>query len=229
MDHFDILQDYISKGARFGVLIYDLIPIKFPFTYSEEFVSCYKVWLNKALQTASFTLTISNSTAKDIEEYAEVHGYIKPIVAVIRLGDRLRNTSKKVNSSPINKFKKSIPFIVCVGTLEYRKNHIVLLNAYRYLIDEKKYFPPKLYLIGKQGYLDFDLKIQVQRDTRLNNLIEIIHDVTDAELEEFYSKSLFTVYPSIYEGWGLPVAESLHYGKPCIAANASSTEKLRQI
>ncbi len=98
----------------------------------------------------------------------------------------------------------------------------MLLNAYRYMVDVQGYRPPRLLIVGKKGWLDHDIEYQVENDPRISGLISILQGVTDADLHHLYSNSMFTVYPSFYEGWGLPVAESLCFGKPCIASGSSS-------
>ena len=222
IDHFLMLQRYFEKGVLCGVLFYDTIPLKFPFTYDDEFVKRFEFWFRKILSTVNFAFAISQSTAKDVAEYAKKHKYDIPKINVLRLGDHLPFSIANENIS--EKLKKLIsePYILSVGTIEFRKNHSILLNAYRYLLEDMNFTPPKLYILGKQGALDGGIKHQAENDIRFQGLIEVIHGLNDNELVKFYSAALFTVYPSIYEGWGLPVAESLFYGKPCIASRSSS-------
>lgn len=218
--HFNCIQKYISKGVRFGVLFHDIIPILFPFTFSEAFNKRFNFWLKKTLKTAEICLAVSLNTKSDILSYCQENCFTSPKIDVIRLGDHIPKIYDQLIIN--NGLIYDEPFILSVGTIEYRKNHIALLNAYRYLIDYEKYTPPKLYIVGKQGDLDGDLKRQIKRDHRLNKIITVVSDVSDATLHKLYRNCLFTVYPSIYEGWGLPIAESLYYDKPCIVSRSSS-------
>lgn len=222
LDHFAVIQAHIARGVRFVVLCYDTIPLLFPFTYSTDFVSRFDYWLKQALQTSSLVFSISKSTRADIVEYAYQHNLTAPEIEVLRLGDHLPVASSADAPSAEIVGRTRMPYILSVGTLEFRKNHRILLDAYRYMIEDMNFMPPKLYIVGKQGELDGGVRQQAEGDLRLRGLVEVLHGVTDADLHALYRSALFTVYPSIYEGWGLPVAESLHYGKPCITSGCSS-------
>jgi glycosyltransferase involved in cell wall biosynthesis len=67
----------------------------------------------------------------------------------------------------------------------------------------------------------FFQKLEAEPDVA--RYVTLLHHVSDNDLAVLYQKSLFTLYPSLYEGWGLPVAESLAYGKVCIASGNSHT------
>lgn len=222
IDHFLMLQRYFEKGVLHGVLFHDTIPLKFPFIYDAEFVKRFEFWLTKTLSTVNFAFANSQSTAKDVAEYAKKKKYDIPKIHVLRLGDHLPFSNSNEDASGKLIKITSEPYILSVGTIEFRKNHAILLNAYRYLLEDMNFTPPKLYILGKQGALDGGIKHQADNDIRFQGLVEVIHGLNDRELVEFYASALFTVYPSIYEGWGLPVAESLFYGKPCIASRSSS-------
>src|SRR5262249_39254138 len=71
-----------------------------------------------------------------------------------------------------------------------------------------------------------DLLHLLRHDPLLSNRVVILHDSTDAELNWLYEQCLFTLYPSHYEGWGLPVNESLAHGKYCICSNSSSLPEI---
>lgn len=222
LNHFAVIQAHIARGVRFAVLCYDTIPLKFPFTYSADFVSRFDYWLKKTLQTASLVFSISESTRADVAAFANQSNLRIPKIWVLRLGDHLPRAINVEAPSRIIVSKAQQAFILSVGTLEFRKNHRILLDAYRYMLEETKFRPPKLYIVGKQGELDGGIRRQAEGDLRLQGLVEVLHGATDSDLHVLYQSAMFTVYPSIYEGWGLPVAESLYYGKPCIASGCSS-------
>jgi glycosyltransferase involved in cell wall biosynthesis len=110
-----------------------------------------------------------------------------------------------------------------VSTVEGRKNHLLLFHVWRRLVDE---LPPEriptLVFAGHVGWMVDDLMLQLRRCNYLDGKIALVRDPTDAELRRLYEGCQFTLYPSFYEGWGLPVSESLVFGRPCIIANATS-------
>jgi glycosyltransferase involved in cell wall biosynthesis len=219
-DHFEHICHYVENGIHLGVLFYDIIPIKFPFTYTQEFVARFEFWLQRALRLASISFTISLSTRNDLLSYACRLSIPVRDINILRIGDNLPAEENTISERVRNKLSES--YILSVGTIEFRKNHIILLNAYRYMIQQLGMTVPKLYIAGKQGLYDANVHIQVEGDVVLQGKVEILSDLTDSDLGALYSCALFTVYPSIYEGWGLPVAESLCYGVPCITSRSSS-------
>ncbi|ENB8484411.1 TPA: glycosyltransferase family 4 protein [Enterobacter kobei] len=219
-EHFKHLCHYAENDVKLAVLFYDIIPLKFPFTYSSEFVARFEFWLNRALSLASLCFTISASTRSDLLEYAKKSNLRIPNIDILRIGDNLPVVKNQVSEQISENIKGS--YILSVGTIEYRKNHIILLNAYRYMIDVLGMDVPKLYIAGRQGLYDANVHIQVEGDPLLKGKVEILSGLDDSDLGALYGSAMFTVYPSIYEGWGLPVAESLCYGVPCITSKSSS-------
>lgn len=217
---FQSIFKYLEIGVHLCVFIYDIVPIDLPFTYADSFVERFRIWLHAAFEKADCAFVISENTYRNIKRYATNHTLSIPEIFLLRLGDNFPSKAKTMTS----KLRKKVsnPFILSVGTIEYRKNHITLLNAYRILIQEKKFTPPMLYIVGNPGSLDGNVLEQINGDIRLAGRIEILQDICDTDLNALYEEALFTVYPSIYEGWGLPVAESLYHGKQCITSNCSS-------
>ena len=219
-DHHNALVSYAEEGVLLGVLFYDIIPILFPFTYGPGFAEVYETWLQDSLKRCNCAFAISESSAHDVAVYSKKHGFNTTKVRTLRLGDDLPNSDKAPAEAIVA--KTQTPYILTVGTVEFRKNHNMLLNAWRYMVNDQDYTPPNLYIVGRPGWLENDITYQLAHDPRLTNRIEILTDLSDADLQHLYQNTLFTLYPSIYEGWGLPIAESLGFGKVCVASNTSS-------
>jgi glycosyltransferase involved in cell wall biosynthesis len=105
--------------------------------------------------------------------------------------------------------------------VEIRKNHTLLYYAAQ-LARERGVDLPPIVLVGKMGWLAGDIQHIMQHDTYAKEKILVLGGVPDTQLEWLYRNCGFTIYPSFYEGWGLPIAESLCYGKPCLSSNTSS-------
>lgn len=219
-EHHARLLALCGRGVRLATLFHDTIPVILPFSYGPGFSDIYRNWLTSALQHSFIAFSNSENTKRDIQAFAASSGLVCPPVYPLRLGDDVPSASEGPSEAIRTKIER--PFILSVGTLEYRKNHITLLNAYRYLIERKGVRPPPLYIVGKKGWLDHDIEYQVANDPRLRELVFILQGISDSDLYHLYQRCLFTVYPSFYEGWGLPVAESMCLGKPCIASGTSS-------
>jgi glycosyltransferase involved in cell wall biosynthesis len=209
-------------GIRISFVVYDLVPIYQQHTFGPGLTERYSRYLYEALTTCDYLLPISNSTKNDLLKYAEEIGVIElPSVVTIRLGDDIVESVSDI----VPAFVDAESFAITVGTIEARKNHIEIYMAYKLALD-KGINLPKLYIIGKPGWLTGDVIYAIENDTDINRQIKIVQNVSDEELSWLYKHALFTVYPSQYEGWGLPVAESLAYGTPCIASNKSSMAEI---
>ena len=215
-----VIKNIKQKGVLYSCLIYDIIPLKYPYTYGPGFSSIYKSWLLDTISIADHLFAISENTKTDVEELMPSIKNYRCNLDVIRLGDEIEKVAK--NNDVKSEILNLSPFILTVGTIEYRKNHITLINAYRLLVSEGNMDLPALVIVGRPGWLDNSLAYQIENDPSIHNLVHVYSDVSDDDLDYLYRNCLFTVYPSIYEGWGLPVAESLRYGKQCITSNSSS-------
>jgi glycosyltransferase involved in cell wall biosynthesis len=90
------------------------------------------------------------------------------------------------------------------------------------LVDEGRLGLPLLVFVGMPGWGIGELMSDLRLDPRIQSYLRMLSHVSDGDLRRLYENARFTVYPSLYEGWGLPVAESLAHGKFCLASNAAS-------
>ena len=219
-------------GLRFGVLLYDLIPVRRPeFTGSLHAIG-FKTWLNATLPLADRIFAISRQVAADVEAYAASAGLpirdpVRPIP--IGTGFGLADRSAAPSDSPerIDPDAPALPapgtYALMVATIEIRKNHILLMRVWRRLLEQMPAGTvPRLVFAGRVGWLVADLMQQLENSAYLDGHILMIDQPSDATLAELYRGCLFTLFPSLYEGWGLPVSESLSFGKPCIISNTTS-------
>ena len=117
----------------------------------------------------------------------------------------------------------SQPFILFVSSIERRKNHEVLYRAYHLLCKEgKRSQLPKLVFVGMPGWGVGDLLKDIELDPLTKGMIVQLNHVNDAELLRLYESSMFCVFPSLYEGWGLPVGEALSLGKAVLCSDRGS-------
>jgi glycosyltransferase involved in cell wall biosynthesis len=110
-----------------------------------------------------------------------------------------------------------------VSTVEARKNHVLAFRAWRRLLQE---LPPDqvpaLVFAGRIGWMVDDLMRQIDNAGHINGKLAIVENPDDATLAALYAGARFTLFPSLYEGWGLPVSESLSFGKVCLASSAAA-------
>ncbi|MNN26370.1 D-inositol-3-phosphate glycosyltransferase [compost metagenome] len=98
----------------------------------------------------------------------------------------------------------------------------MLYRAYTRLINKGVKDLPLLVFVGMPGWGVNDFLKDLELDPRVKEYIKVLSNVSDSDLVSLYRNCMFTLFPSLYEGWGLPVAESLAAGKYCLASNAAS-------
>ena len=219
-----IVANSAGQNVKYISFIYDLIPALFPQWVAEGAAARFERWVTRELERADMLLTISQYQKAELAGFMARKQIAAKPIEVVYLGDEhLGGTGGSV-VEPAHPPRS--PFVLCVGVLDARKNHYALYHAWRRLAAELGEDCPRLVLIGRRFMLSDDLLYQIDRDPIVNKLIVHLQDVPDAELAWYFRNCLFTMFPSHYEGWGLPVAESLHYGKLCIASNASSIPEI---
>jgi glycosyltransferase involved in cell wall biosynthesis len=173
------------------------------------------------IRNADHILCISNCTRRDLANWAKLNNEVLPATSILPLGCQIQSP-KEPEVSPRIQEIISQKYLLCVGTIETRKNHEVLYRAYARCHDKQIRNLPLLVFVGEIGQGSDYLISNIKSDPRVSGKIVVLSGVSDFELAELYKNCLFTLYPSLYEGWGLPVSESLAYGKFCITSNCGS-------
>ena len=114
------------------------------------------------------------------------------------------------------------PYVLIVGTMEVRKNLWRVATVWDRLRRERGRALPKLVLAGRRGWLNGDFDRLMDATGQLGGWIEIVEAPGDDTLDHLYRNCLFTITASFYEGWGLPIGESLGYGKTAVVSDTSS-------
>ncbi|WP_310821033.1 glycosyltransferase family 4 protein [Stratiformator vulcanicus] len=211
-------------GFEVAQIIYDCIPTFMPQLWGPGFSGHFTAWLADMLHVCDHAIAISEKTAEDLRLFAQKVHLPSPRTSVIRLGDNI--SQRTVTAKP--KFADALndSFVLTVGTIEARKNHRILYQVWRKLSAELGEECPSLVCVGSPGFLTGELEYEIFNDPLTFDKIKFVHGVSDAELLWLYDNCRFTVYPSIYEGWGLPVGESLRHGRHCIATDNSSIPEI---
>ncbi|RBP50994.1 glycosyltransferase family 4 protein [Arenicella xantha] len=198
-------------------LHYDLVPILFPELTHPHTRIAFNEHLDAHLRYANLFLCISKVSESDLRNYCTKHLITKPKTSIIQLGVGSNYLHAPVRkSSSLEKFGK---YIVCVGTLEPRKNHILLIDAFNEIKDRSHL---NLVLIGRTGWLSDKLIESIETHEDFNKRIFHIHNASDDEVIAFYDNAWLNVVASHYEGYGLSVIEALTRGCPTICSNTGS-------
>lgn len=223
--------DAVLEPAHFGpfnlprrikriTVIHDLTPIRFPSLHRWYSQTLQRIFLKGILKRADLIITNSENTSRDVLEYIpECQEKTKRIY----LG---KDGIYKPENLPavIEKYNLTHPYFLFTGTLEPRKNLLVLLQAYTKFRNYSKR-NIGLIIVGKTGWKADDILAALDQHPYRNDIQRLGYVERD-ELPTIYSHALALIYPSIYEGFGLPVLEAMACGTPCILSNSSSLPEL---
>jgi glycosyltransferase involved in cell wall biosynthesis len=213
-----------AKGVRIGAYVYDLIPITHgPLVTA----STREVVIERALElfaVCDFFLAISRFVERELRGILANEMGRRPVTSTVPLPHELPGGEMSAASGEPAHPR---PFVLCVGTLEARKNQLLLFDVWAALIRKHgAHAVPDLVLVGRWGWRSEELRALCEETEFLSGRIVVKAGVSDAELAALYGACLFTAFPSFLEGWGLPVGESLAAGKLCVAADATSVPEV---
>ena len=220
-DGFDLIHatthygTFVPCAHRNVITITDVSPLLHPETHGRMQVYYHKYVLPAVLKRADAIITISVSSKRDILSCYPVD---EGKVQVIHLGvDSRFQPTRGVE----NDFTRSLPerYILNIGTLEARKNLPRLLEAYA--MARSRGLEQKLLIGGASGWRLSNLA-RIVDTHKLEEHVRFLGFVEDADLPQLYSKADFFVYPSLYEGFGMPIVEAMACGTPVITSGCSS-------
>jgi glycosyltransferase involved in cell wall biosynthesis len=227
-NYFLFVRDAKERfGIRYVPFVHDFIPIMAPEHCVKELVEDFVSWAVGVFQHADFFLVNSQATRADLETVAGIlgHDIAEDRIAVIPLDADFaaRPGRTELPEGALAKWQlRKERYVLIVATIESRKNHALAFDAWLDLIARHGAGNvPKLVCVGKKGWLNDTVYARLQNDA-LGERVVMLSDLSDDELALLYRNCLCTLYPSFYEGWGLPVTESLCYAKVPVVSDCSS-------
>lgn len=211
-----------ERGVRIASVVCDVIPVRCSHFLDPALKTHFETWLSSILAASDLVLTISEFSCQDLLRYCRQRGLSCPPIRSIRLGDE---PGPDAAETPLERFTRGSDrgFALCVGTISHHKNQWLLLNVWRRLLRAHGAKAPRLVFVGGGiGACQQALIELLAEDEELAGHVVYCSEVSDAELRWLYRHCRFTLFPSHYEGWGLPVAEGLAYGKYCVCSSAAS-------
>jgi alpha-1,2-rhamnosyltransferase len=217
----------IDKAKSQSVFIvftaYDLIPLSHPQFCDEYLVKVFSDFYAKAIQQANGFIAISESVKKDVERYIQ---QVEPTLIkqkqfnYFHLGADFHQQLKniKIRDELINLYQLDAQHYLIVSTIEPRKNHVYLLDAFEQIWRESE-LSVTLTIVGRVGWKVDALMARINQHPELGRRLFVFHDLTDAELSYCYEHATALIFPSIVEGFGLPIIEAFQHGLPVIASD----------
>lgn len=195
------------------ITICDVTPLLFPEAHGRMNVWHHRFVLPAILRECDHIITISEASKRDIVRFYRVPE--EKVTVTLLAADRCFGPPV----SPPAKLPTERPYILNVGTLEPRKNLSCLLRAYA--AARHSGLPHRLVVTGAKGWGASPLA-RLVADLHLDADVLFTGFIPDEEMPGLYAGAEFFVYPSLYEGFGLPVLEAMSSGTPVITSNCSS-------
>ena len=214
----DAVNEARRRGVRIVVVIYDLIPITHPQFFAPMFCAQFETWLRQVLPLADGFVCISHATATELKLFADRCGIsnLAP-VGVFPLGTTF-SVDRNGTSDRMATILESLPSpVLMVGTIEPRKNHALVLDAFEQAWDQGSRLP--LLVIGRRGWMCEKTIKRFAKLTKLGRPFLHIDDASDDDLIHAYRHARCLIFPSITEGFGLPIVEAFVQGLPAIASD----------
>ncbi len=220
-DPVALAREKRQRRFRYVVMCYDIIPLLFPDMYAEHDVAAFRRYWNAMFPLADRILVNSRRVESDIQSYCAAAGLKIAETEVIPLGFDPPPALPRIQ---LPKGLEPSRFILFVSTLEPRKGHAMLVNLWRRLlaarIPQRHGF--KLVFVGRRGWRVDSLLQDIDKFSAEEPSLVHFASVSDDELSALYAAAAFCVYPSRYEGFGLPIIEAFSHGKAVIASTGGA-------
>lgn len=219
---WDQLGIFKKQGAEIYSVIYDLIPIIYPELAEKNTIVVYNSYFKNSINIVDKYICISKTVAQELEEYFVFLQLKKiPKVGSFKLGADFKIINNisvlKIDERIKNIFSNQSKVFIQIGTLEPRKNHIYSLNAFEKLWSDGH--DVKLCFIGRIGWKVEDLIKKIQSHPQYNNKLIMLNDIDDSVMDYCMNKANVLLFPSIVEGYGLPIIEGLNKNMTVFASN----------
>jgi glycosyltransferase involved in cell wall biosynthesis len=219
------LPEFSSAGKPVRMMtIYDIIPLLHPEYFADGFVEEFRPIVESFSPETDFLFTISECTKNDVCSYFQMDPdrvFVTPLAASPELYYPVSDTSV------IRNVKKqfNIPdgrYFLTLATVEKRKNLETSIRCFREILKEPGCEDLSFVLVGTRGWKVKELLDEIGRDPQLQDRVVFTGFVPDQYLSAIYSGATGFLYPSLYEGFGLPPLEAMQCGLPVITSNTSS-------
>jgi glycosyltransferase involved in cell wall biosynthesis len=206
------------KSCKYVITIHDLSWFYYPESFTFFNKLYFRLFLSRSIRKADRIIVISDSTKKDLEKFYDVDP-----AKVRRIYYGCDRSFRKIEDQAELKrvkVKYDLPdkFVLAVSTLLPRKNFVGIIKAFSRICHETE---AKLVVIGKKGWLYKDI-FKTVKDLSLQDKVIFTGYIDNEELPYVYNLAELFVFPSFYEGFGLPPLEAMACGCPVLTSNVSA-------
>lgn len=217
----DYAQKVKKRFKKAAFFLHDIIPLEYPEYCKDGEQLKHQQRVNTILQSGNLIIANSQDTLNKLKQHTQnLQGFEHIATTVAMLGMPPKNQFETFLAKPKNQsFNVPMPYFVILGTIEPRKNHLLLLQVWRRLAETLQEKCPKLYIIGKRGW-DIEQVIDIlERAPFAKQTIVELSDACDQQVADLLKHASALLFPSFVEGFGLPLVQALQLSTPVIASD----------
>lgn len=226
-DRFSTIFSQVRHaGGKVITVVYDLIPLRHPKTCHQVVLDVFERWLKQAISESDQMVCISQSVADDLLTYIRMNEHLirRPLnVSYWHLGADLcghTGSDEQAREDVVKWLKNeggSPPTFLMVGTIEPRKGHGVVLDAFEHLWEQGS--EVRLCIVGKEGWNVAQAMQRIRTNPEAGRRLFFVEGASDAELNLAYQSATALISASVAEGFGLPIVEAALHGVSTLASD----------
>lgn len=232
--HLHLHQRLIDElRARIVFYLHDLIPIDYPeYARSLAGTDTHRQRIVTMAKAGSTVFTNSEYTRHRFKDYCVEQALPTPNLHVLPIG--IEEHFIEAGRQPQTQVPEALawqlrqPYFITVGTIEPRKNHLLLLHIWRQLAAELDDHCPRLVIVGRRGWENENIIDLLERSPAIRQHVIELTDVNDTDMIALMRNARALLLPSFEEGWGLPVAEALTLGTPVVCSDIPALRESSQ-
>ena len=209
-------KNYLRMLNHIGVkpifFVHDLIPMTHPEYFLPDANVHHQILMNQIISRARGIIVNSEETRLQLTQFAERSKLLLPPMLKAWLGSSLKSIIP--GKRPID-----TTYFLMLSTIEPRKNHLLLLQLWRYIATNYSQPIPKLIIIGQHGWNNQHILNFLERSPSIQGLVITHNQCSDSELVNYLHYARALLFPTFAEGFGLPLIEALSMGVPCIVSS----------
>lgn len=219
-----------EHGIRIIQYIHDILPIEYPEYFRPGERRNHLEMLAILSENEACLICNSAATQRKLLEGGCGHGAVPdPVLGphVVHIGCRALTAHASANRHTPAGFIPDGPYFVTIGTIEGRKNHLLLLHIWRRLAVELEN-PPKLVVVGKRGWRNGSVLDLLNDSEALSGVVVERNGMGDEEMDALLCRSRALLFPSFAEGWGMPAVEAMAMGVPVVCSDVPELREATQ-
>lgn len=221
----ELYQKLKIKNIMITILIHDVIPFFMPDFFIKNTVYGFILYIKNVLKYADLILVSTNKVKNDLNILSNVVGIEEKNIKKIKFGHDF-NSIEDENDEQVDEFlelREDVSevinkgnYLIMVGTIEPRKNHKVVVEAFEEALFSKGF---NLVIVGKRGWNNENIISKIKSSKYLDKQLFWLEGIDDQELDLLYKNALFTIQASLDEGFGLPIIEAIVNEIPILASD----------